>query len=286
MNDMTLDFSSPIKHRRAAAWGDIGIVHYLFGAGELPEHRNDEHLIALSLSENCQGEIRTSSGFRTRHHNRGSVCVIPAGTNYSASLKGESEHLAIRLDTGLLSRTAAEMNLKGAVEIVETCVETDSVVNSVGRALLDELDSAGPGGRLYAESLANILAVHLLRYYTEPGVKTRRFTGGLSGRKLQNVLELINQRYAEDLSLVELAAAAEMSAFHFAREFKRATATTPHQYLLRVRIERAKELLATGKAPLVEVGLQSGFSHQSHFTRLFRKLTGTTPHSYRLRFQT
>jgi AraC family transcriptional regulator len=55
---------------------------------------------------------------------------------------------------------------------------------------------------------------------------------------------------------------------------------------MRIRIERAKELLSTSELPLVDVGFRSGFSHQSHFSRLFRKLTGTTPLSYRLRFQT
>jgi AraC family transcriptional regulator len=77
-----------------------------------------------------------------------------------------------------------------------------------------------------------------------------------------------------------------MSTFHFAREFKRATGTTPHQYVVKLRVERAKQLLSKSEMPLVDVGFKSGFSHQSHFTRLFRKVTGTTPQSYRLMFQT
>jgi AraC family transcriptional regulator len=88
------------------------------------------------------------------------------------------------------------------------------------------------------------------------------------------------------LKLAELAQVAGMSSFHFAREFKRSTGATPHQFLIKYRIERAKSLLAKDHLPLIEVGLQSGFSHQSHFTRLFRKITGTTPNSYRLSLQT
>jgi len=75
-----------------------------------------------------------------------------------------------------------------------------------------------------------------------------------------------------------------MSTFHFAREFKRTTGTTPHQYLIKFRVDRAKALLTGSEMPLVEVSSRSGFSHQSHFTRLFRRLTGTTPQSYRLMF--
>jgi AraC family transcriptional regulator len=99
------------------------------------------------------------------------------------------------------------------------------------------------------------------------------------------VLNFIDENYAEDIKLAELAHVAGMSDFHFAREFKRSTGTTPHQYLIKFRIDRAKALLADKKLTLAEVGLRSGFSHQSHFTRLFRKSTGLTPHSYRLALQ-
>jgi AraC family transcriptional regulator len=99
--------------------------------------------------------------------------------------------------------------------------------------------------------------------------------------KLRQVTDFISYNYSRDIKLAELAQVAGMSSFHFAREFKRTTGTTPHQYLIKFRIERAKALLAKRDLPLIEVSLRSGFSHQSHFTRLFRRVTGTTPHSYR-----
>src|SRR6185295_1915926 len=150
---------------------------------------------------------------------------------------------------------------------------------------LGELESEGLSGRLYAESLANVLAVHLLRHYTVGGSDPQRFTGGLSAQKLKQVIAFVEENYSNDVRLAELANAAGMSSFHFAREFKRTTGTTPHQYLIKFRVERAKTLLAERELPLIEVGLQSGFSHQSHFTRLFHRLTGTTPQSYRLSLQ-
>jgi AraC family transcriptional regulator len=153
-------------------------------------------------------------------------------------------------------------------------------------ALLGELETEGLSGRLYAESLGNVLAVHLLRHYTTAGSDPHPITGGLSAQKLKQVMAFVAENYSDDVRLAELAKVAGMSSFHFAREFKRTTGTTPHQYLIKFRVDRAKALLAEAKLPLTEVGLQSGFSHQSHFTRLFRRLTGTTPHSYRLMLQT
>jgi AraC family transcriptional regulator len=150
-------------------------------------------------------------------------------------------------------------------------------------AFLEELDTQALSGRLYAESLANLLAVHLFRHYSSSNTgPSQVFHGGLTPAKLRQVNEYIAENYAVDLKLAELARVAGMSSFHFAREFKKTTGTTPHQYLIKYRVDRAKTLLGQPELPLIEVGLRAGFSHQSHFTRLFRKVTGTTPHSYRL----
>lgn len=280
------DQSSPVLFKRETSWDEIKVAHYRFQTGELPEHQHRQHLVTIALGGGCKGEIRTASGFRTRGQPmRGSVCVIPSGQPYAARLEGESEHLAIYLEPSLLLRAASESGTTGGLEVIEGCAPRDPVINQVGLALLAELELEGLSGRLYAESLANVLAVHLLRHYAATGAGAQRFTGGLSRRRLRQVLGFIADNYGNDLSLAELARVAGMSAFHFAREFKRTTGTTPHQYLIKFRIEHAKSLLADSEMPLVEVGFQSGFSHQSHFNRLFRKLTGTTPQSYRLLFQ-
>lgn len=282
---MEVNPSSPIVHKRDAAWDGIKLSHFSFKAGELPQHHVREHLVTIALGQSCHGEIRTASGFNTRGQTKGSVCVIPSGLPFAATLESASEHLAIYLDPSLLLRAAAESRTPNGVEVIESCAPRDPVINSIGMALLAELESEGLGSRLYAESLANVLAVHLLRHYTALGGDALHFTGGLSGQKLRAVFSFVADNYERDISLAELAGVAGISTFHFAREFKRATGTTPHQHLIKYRIERAKSLLTGSEIPLVEVGFRSGFSHQSHFTRLFRRLTGTTPQSYRLRFQ-
>jgi AraC family transcriptional regulator len=276
---------SPVVSKREAAWDGIRLEHFHFRAGELPEHSHRDHLITFSPAGGCRGEIRTESGFYARDESPQSICVIPSGQSFSARLKGDSEQLAIYLDPRLVVRAADESGVGvGAVEVVEAFSPDDTVARSVGLALLAELEAEAPGGRLYAESLANLLAVHLLRHYTAAGAG-RTFKGGLSGRSLRRVMAFIEENYEGDLSLAELAQVGGMSTFHFAREFKRATGTTPHQYLIKFRVERAKSLLAESRLPLVEVSSRAGFSHQSHFTRLFRRLTGTTPRAFRHRFQ-
>lgn len=273
--------SSPFVEKRGAAWGAVRIEHYRLRAGELPEHSHREHLLLLSLS-GCSGEMWTAGGLRASAQGRGGVCVIPSGEPFGTRVGGDSEALGIYLDPGLVERAARETETAGRFEVVARSNPRDTVVSSIGMALLAEMEAQAPGSRLYAESLANVLAVHVLRHYTAAGVEPRRFGGGLAGWRLRRVLSFIAENHERELSLDELAGEAAMSTFHFAREFKRATGTTPHQHLIRFRVERAKSLLAESQLPLAEVGLRTGFSHQSHFTRLFHKLTGTTPQSYRL----
>jgi AraC family transcriptional regulator len=274
-------FGPPLVSQRRAAWDGVSLAHYRFRAGDLPEHSHRQHLVLVSMSGGCGGEVRTAGGLSARPRARGSVCVIPSGHPFAARLEGESEYLAVYLDPSLVLRAASDAPARGEVEVIEKTSNSDPVVTSVGRALLAEMDSAAPGGRLYAESLANVLAVHLLRHYTVAGGAVSGFRGGLSGQRLGRVLSFAADNCAHDLSLDDLAAEAGMSTFHFAREFKRATGTSPHQHLIKLRVERAKSLLAEGALPLAEVSLRAGFSHQSHLTRLFRKLTGTTPQTYR-----
>ncbi len=277
------DQTLAVVRKRKAAWDGIKLEHCQLRPGELPRHRHREHVILLSLTDGCRGQLITGSGIGiSGTQTKGNICVVPAGLEHQALLEANSEQLALYIDPSLITKAASEAQLAGNFELAERYTRRDKVINSIGMALLAELESEGLSGRLYAESLANVLAVHLLRYYSVPGTRPA-FTGGLSAMKLRQVTEFIGDNYGREIKLAELAQVAGMSSFHFAREFKRTTGTTPHQYLIKFRIERAKALLAKRDLPLIEVSLRSGFSHQSHFTRLFRRVTGTTPHSYRTR---
>ena len=287
MDDVNTNQTSALIRKRKAAWDGIRLEHCEFRAGELPAHRHREHVVIVSLTDGCKGELITSSGIGVRGtQERGNICVLPSGMEHQAKLEGNSEHLALYVDPLLITKAASGAQFAGNVEIAERYTHSDRVISNVALALLGELNSEGLSGRLYAESLANVLAVHLLRYYAVSTSRPATLTGGLPATKLRQVTEFIADNYSRDLKLAELAQVAGMSSFHFAREFKRTTGTTPHQYLIKFRIERAKAMLAKDDLPLIEVGLRSGFSHQSHFTRLFRRITGTTPHSYRLTLQT
>jgi AraC family transcriptional regulator len=275
--------AAPPAAKRSAAWDSIRLERQRPQVGRSPEHQHVEHLAVVSLGGSCGDELKATGGFSALccGSTEGAV-IVPAGQpHYVSSVRGRSEYVSLFLDPELLLRAAADAGVRGRVEIVAGRAETDLTVRGVALSLISECEQGRVGGRLYAESLANILAIHLLRNYAAPAPSALRFAGGLAGRRLRRVLDYISENYERDVSLGELAAEAGVSPFHFSREFKRATGFAPHQYLINVRVERAKALLAESELPLAEVSLSAGFSSQSHFTRLFHRLTGVTPKSYR-----
>jgi len=105
--------------------------------------------------------------------------------------------------------------------------------------------------------------------------------GGLPPRVLRRVREYMGAHLQENISLQALAGLANLSIFHFARAFKQSEGLPPHEYLVRCRVARVRELLTETDLPLAEIALASGFSDQSHCARRFRQHVGLTPSSYR-----
>ena len=109
------------------------------------------------------------------------------------------------------------------------------------------------------------------------------FRGGLTRLRLNRALEYIQANLGGEVHLEGLARAAGLSPFHFSKLFKRSTGSTPHQYVVQRRLERATELLRSTEVNLCEVALECGFADQSHFANVFRRFVGVTPSQYRAR---
>jgi AraC family transcriptional regulator len=152
-------------------------------------------------------------------------------------------------------------------------------------ALRRELITGGPGGRLCAESLANVLVVQLIRQMSNRkgsiGQGSNGVIRGSGGRLARSVLraveEYIHAHLDQNVALADLAEVAHLSEFHFARLFKQTTGLSPHQFVIHQRIERAKRLIAAGRLSLAQIAIDVGFSDQSQLNRHFKRLVGVTP---------
>lgn len=103
---------------------------------------------------------------------------------------------------------------------------------------------------------------------------------GLPRIALRRAIDAIHRRLGEKMVLQDIADAACMSRFHFARLFRRSTGYSPMKYLLHARLEQAKALLRQRAMPISDIAVETGFADQSHLTRHFRRTVGMTPLQY------
>jgi len=214
----------------------------------------------------------------------GSITLVPAGSPVWARSSGHKDELHIFLDARLVARVAAE-----AFDLDPTRLTVPPLdglhlphLRAAMGAVDAELTAGGVGGPLASESLANVLAVHLIRHVSAPRQATRRSDGALSRAKLRAVVEYVEAHLDAGLTLEQMAAVVHLSAYHFARQFKVVTGQPPHQYVIARRVERAQQLLhADLDLSLAEIAASVGFADQSHFSHHFKRVVGVTPRQLR-----
>jgi AraC family transcriptional regulator len=154
----------------------------------------------------------------------------------------------------------------------------DSLLAQLMDSLWQAGDTANAAGRLFADTAATTIVARLLHLSGMPPLPNK---GGLASRHLARIVEYIEARLADDISLDEIAAIAGMSPYHVCRAFKQSTGLPPHRYLMRLRLQRAKAMLETTNLPVTEIAAQVGYDDPGYLARLFRAHFGTTPANYR-----
>jgi len=266
-----------------APWQDgLLVEQYRRPPFERPEHVPHAHHVCIRLGPSSILEWWIAGERPRRQHvTPGDVHLTSAGVPMWYRLQESSEILMLALAPSFMQHAAHELTNAAPIELRNQRAIRDAPILHLGLALQAELEAGCPAGRLYGEGLATALAVHLLQHYAVCPPQLRSYCGGIPRARLQRVLEYIQAHLDQELSLAALASIAQMSPYYFSRLFKQSTGLSPHQYLLRQRIERAKELLAGPRCRIAEVSDALGFQHQSHFTTTFHRWVGTTPRQYR-----
>ncbi|MGB0564062.1 MAG: helix-turn-helix domain-containing protein [Spirulinaceae cyanobacterium] len=214
---------------------------------------------------------------------RGEFIITPAQVPLFARWEGEEDYLQIRLNAQFLQTVALETLSKGSdrLELLPTFRTRDAQVEAIATLLRNAAQPGSSGNALYQDSLANVLAIHLLQHHATTKLQLQIYEGGLPQRQLLRVLDYIDAHLEQNLRLEQLAQLLDLSQFHFSRLFKQSLGLSPHQYLLQQRIERAKQLLEQTDQSILDIALMTGFNSHSQLSRQFRKLAGMTPTAYR-----
>ena len=260
-------------------WRSITVETFDLPSGETPKYCLEHYVVSIFLGSGKDVRLRRiiESHCEETTLSLGSVAICPIHQPHFFELSDKSQALCLNLNPNFLRLHATDLLGHDRVELLPKQGFRDGLIQHIGLALNFDLQQEAYSDRLYAETLANTLALHLLRHYSTTSKRKFNSKGGLSPQKLKLVTSYINDNLAKELSLKELAAIAQLSQHHFCRAFKRATGLSPYQYVIRQRVERAKRLLKQGSMPLADIAVSCGFNHQSHLHRHFKRLTGVTP---------
>ncbi len=232
------------------------------------------------------GSARLSVAGETFQLHEGVIALLAPAVRYSLrSQQDVLEMVVLRLEPSLIADMAARLRLTriGQEFTFRERIVSDPQLAALLRSLHQEVERQWVGQDVILNALVDQILVHLFRHHLlvrhNLDVEFSRF--GFVDRRLRRAIEFIHTHFDGEVRLADMARAAFMSAFHFARLFKRVMGMTPHAYLMGVRLRQAARLLATTDLSLLEIGRRVGYASQSHFTKAFKAWTGLTPREYR-----
>ncbi len=280
---------TPTLSSRQMGWHGILVEQHHYTS--IPDKTEEKELPALSdhwliLPMGPPTYVNQKSDDRWREpiFQKGDSLLVPAEQlSYWCCPGGQAvQELNIYLQQKLVEQVAEASEIKTArVNLVNHFGQQDLNLQQIAMLLLSEVKSGGMMGRLYVESLSQALIIHLLRHYSEDAPLIAPENRSLTHIQLQQAIDYIHTHLDRDLSLVELANVINISPTYFANLFKQAMKISPHQYVIKQRVEQAKVMLSKTDLAIADIALQVGFSSQSHLTQQFKRLTGMTPKQVR-----
>ena len=194
----------------------------------------------------------------------------------------DMEHLTVSVSDAAL--IAACDGVNGDVELVPRWKLRDARLGALVGALNVERIAGFLSGRLFLDSVEQALVVALVNGYSVRHRSLRTYRGGLGPARVRRIRELVYAKMEDELTLYELAESVGLSTAHFSQMFRKSTGETPHQFVLRERVKRAREMLRSAEAHVLDVAVACGFKTQQHFARVFRRMCGASPTEYRREF--
>ncbi len=194
----------------------------------------------------------------------------------------ERTHLQFGISDAALM--AASNEADGEIELRPRRKFADSRLGGLAAAVHAEMMAGFPSGRLFLDSIEQAMAIALVSGHAVRHRPAQISRGGLGPARLRQIRELVHAKLEDELSLHEMAQSVGLSTAHFARMFRKSTGETPHQFVLRLRLERAKAMLRAPDARVLDVAVACGFKTQQYFAQVFRDVCGISPTAYRQDF--
>jgi AraC family transcriptional regulator len=272
---------------RQMGWKGILVEQYLHAEepGEIELPALPDHWLTLPLGQPAHLTQKRDGTLHESTVQKGDIICFPAGRSSYWQIEGRVSDdfdyqpmLHIQLQAGLIAHVAKKLELgQGQVELVNCFGNHDLPLYNIAMLLAAEVKESGLMGELYRESLTQAFVVYLLQNYSTIDRVIKPQHQSLTNTQLQQAIDYIQAHLGGDLSLIQISETINISPTYFASLFKQKTGTSPHQYVIQQRVDRAIVLLQRTDLRIADIASQVGFSSQSHLTQHIKRATGMTP---------
>ncbi len=189
--------------------------------------------------------------------------------------------LAIFIDKEFVRNTAKTLFGKNNIFFKNSNFNINSNLQNLVNIFIEESINKQTGYQFILENLNLQIIINLLRTLDSNCSQYLKMKDYHEKKSINHVIDYMYDNYNQDFSLEEIAGTVNYSPFHFIRIFKAETGKTPYEYLLDIKIDKAKQLLKNTNLSITDICFSSGFNNRSHFSVVFKKKTGYSPSQYR-----
>jgi AraC-like DNA-binding protein len=273
--------SSSPKATRVGILGKAEVIVALGGLPQAAEHSADacDGTYLLVLRTKAAAE---RGGDQATLLQSGQCTIVEGSPGVAVESMVNTGCLAVQFTQAALDAISDDANATRVTSLGSTGEPLrDECVTAIGAAMVSDIDAATPSSRLFLSSLALALLTHVAIRYGGLGPLERIRKGGLAPWQVQRAQERMLAGLDTDVELSAVARECGLSMSHFSRAFRNTVGEPPHTWLVKRRLEAAKEMMASRDVTLATVALSCGFADQSHFTRAFTRQVGTSPGLWR-----
>jgi AraC family transcriptional regulator len=265
-----------------SGWDVVAASRFRFGKTDIPLPPLCVPVFGVSYGALFHAECMLQGQPRSGRYAPGSIAIVPPDFAARWLCDKAADVVVVHLSRDVLDHSIVEGAGRnpGSVEIIPKFVIRDVVLERIAHQLLHEITWPQDATRLRVEAWALELAARLLDAHSNLGRPLDSRRRIIPIHKLRRVEEFIDANLARNPSLAEVATAADMTLFHFAKAFRQTTGRAPHRYITEQRLLKARTLLHNAALPIGAIADAVGLTH-SHFTRLFTRHMAMTPKSFR-----
>lgn len=260
-------------------WGGLSATLVRASAGRHLVPGAVNHRLLFYTSGPVRADCRCDTLHSQRLQQPGEFDLLPAGADGVWDDDGPSEMVSLHIAPILVAAAAEALALPPEATFAPVLGARDPHVEFLVRAIIAEMQTSRPAGRLYVEALGVALTTRLLQ--TSADLTRSGTRSMLSKPQLRRINDYIETHLDRDLSLGAIAKIAGLSVGHLTGLFRRTTGQTVHSYVLDCRVRQAKRLLLAGEVSIAQIALQTGFAHQSHLATCLRRRLGLSPSELR-----